>query len=87
MGVDEGAVAGAQEDAAVADDGAGRDAPGDGEQGREAAEDGGVVAAEAVPGAEVAAESRLNQNIQHNLTSLPPIPSKSEEIARKPPSS
>ena len=56
MGVDEGAVVGAQEDAAVADDGAGGDAAGDGEQGGEAGEDGGVVAAEAVPGAEVAAE-------------------------------
>lgn len=56
VGVDEGAVAGAEEDAAVAHDGAGGDAAGEGEEGREIAEDAGVVPAEAVPGAERAAE-------------------------------
>jgi hypothetical protein len=50
----------AQEDATVADDGAGGDAPGDGEQGGEGGEDGRVVAAEAVPGAEVAAQGGVD---------------------------
>lgn len=63
VGVDEGAVAGAEEDAAVAHDGAGGDAAGEGEEGREIAEDAGVVPAEAVPGAERAAEGWVEEEL------------------------